>query len=84
MPDNEAPDSYRVAADELRQFIERAERLESEKADIGTQIKEVFAEAKSRGYDAKVLRTVIARRKMAPDAIAEAESVLKMYEEALQ
>ena len=44
------PDSYRVTADELRQFIERYERLEMEKKDIADQQKEVMAEAKGRGY----------------------------------
>ncbi|MEE4120457.1 MAG: DUF2312 domain-containing protein, partial [Paracoccaceae bacterium] len=55
-----APDSYRVTADELRQFIERFERLEAEKKDIADQQKEVMAEAKARGYDTKVMRKVIA------------------------
>ena len=48
-------DTYRVTADELRQIIERVERLEQEKKDIAEQVKEVFAEAKGRGYDTKVL-----------------------------
>ena len=52
------PDSYRVTADELRQFIERMERLEAEKKDLAEQQKEVMAEAKSRGYDTKVIRKV--------------------------
>jgi uncharacterized protein (UPF0335 family) len=57
---DDRPDSYRVTADELRQFIERFERLESEKRDIADQQKEVMAEAKARGYDTKVMRKVIA------------------------
>jgi uncharacterized protein (UPF0335 family) len=77
------PDSYRVTADELRQFIERFERLEAEKKDIADQQKEVMAEAKSRGYDTKVMRKVIALRKREPDDIAEEEAVLEMYKEAL-
>ena len=48
--DSQKPDSYRVTADELRQFIERFERLEAEKKDIAEQQKEVMAEAKARGY----------------------------------
>jgi uncharacterized protein (UPF0335 family) len=60
------PDSYRVTADELRQFIERWERLEAEKKDIADQQKEVMAEAKGRGYDTKVMRKVIALRKRDP------------------
>ncbi|MEX3014990.1 DUF2312 domain-containing protein [Gymnodinialimonas hymeniacidonis] len=77
------PESYRVTADELRQFIERYERLEAEKKDIADQQKEVMAEAKSRGYDTKVLRKVVALRKREPDDIAEEEAVLEMYKEAL-
>ncbi|MFK7877013.1 MAG: DUF2312 domain-containing protein [Paracoccaceae bacterium] len=77
------PDSYRVTADELRQFIERFERLEAEKKDIAEQQKEVMAEAKSRGYDTKVMRKVIALRKRDQDDIAEEEAVLEMYKEAL-
>ncbi len=75
--------SYRVTADELRQFIERLERLEQEKKDLAEQSKEVMAEAKGRGYDTKVIRKVIALRKREPDDIAEEEAVLEMYKEAL-
>ena len=80
---NTPPDSYRVTADELRQFIERVERLELEKKDIAEQIKEVMAEAKGRGYDTKVMRKVIALRRREPDDIAEEEAVLEMYKQAL-
>jgi uncharacterized protein (UPF0335 family) len=75
--------TYRVTADELRQFIERYERLEAEKKDIADQQKEVMAEAKGRGYDTKVIRKVIALRKKSSDEIAEEEAVLEMYKEAL-
>ena len=81
--DQGRPDSYAVTADELRQFIERVERLEQEKKDIAEQVKEVFAEAKGRGYDTKVMRKVIALRRREPDDIAEEEAVLEMYKEAL-
>ena len=78
------PDSsYRVTAEELRQFIERFERLEAEKKDIAEQQKEVMAEAKSRGYDTKILRKVVALRKRDKDDIAEEEAVLELYKEAL-
>ena len=77
------PDSYRVTADELRQFIERYERLEAEKKDIADAQKEVMAEAKGRGYDTKVMRKIIAERKREPDDISEEEAVLEMYREAL-
>lgn len=75
--------SYRVTADELRQFIERIERLDAEKKDLAEQQKEVMAEAKGRGYDTKVMRKVIALRKRDSNDIAEEEAVLEMYKEAL-
>lgn len=76
-------DSYSVTADEIRQFIERAEQLASEKADISEREKELFAEAKGRGYDTAILRKVIALRKRNPDDIAEEEAILEMYKTAL-
>jgi len=75
--------SSSVAAQELRQFIERFERLEAEKKDIADAQKEVMAEAKGRGYDTKVMRKVIALRKRDADDIAEEEAVLEMYKAAL-
>ena len=75
--------SDNVTADELRQFIERAEQLASEKKDVTEQEKELFAEAKARGYDTKVMKKVIALRKRKPDEIAEEEAVLDMYRAAL-
>ena len=83
MDENQADSSYRVTANELRQFVERLERLEMEKKDIADQQKEVMAEAKGRGYDTKVMRKVIALRKRDQDDIAEEEAVLEMYKEAL-
>lgn len=75
--------AYRATATELRQFVERWEKLEAERKDIADQQKEVMAEAKGRGYDTKVLRKVISLRKREPDDIAEEEAVLEMYKEAL-
>lgn len=76
-------DPYAVTADELRQFIERFEQLESEKQDIAEQQKEPMAEAKGRGYDTAVMRQVIALRKKKPDQVAEQEAVLELYKAAL-
>lgn len=76
-------DSYKVTAGELRQFVERIERLESEKKDIAEQIKEVYSEIKGRGYDTKAIRTIVSLRKRDKDDIAEQEAVLEMYKEAL-
>jgi len=80
---SEIDSSYRVTADELRQFIERIERLDAEKKDLAEQQKEVMAEAKGRGYDTKVMRKLITLRKRDQNDIAEEESILKMYKEAL-
>ena len=80
---DETPDTYRVTADELRQFIERYERLEAEKKDIADQQKEVLAEAKGRGYDTKVMRKLVAMRKRDSADIAEEEAVLDLYKQAL-
>lgn len=75
--------NYRVTAEELRQFVERLERLDREKKDIADQEKEVRAEAKGRGYDIKVLNKILALRKRDKDDIAEEEAILEMYREAL-
>ena len=72
-----------VAAEELRQFIERFERLEAEKKDIADAQKEVMAEAKGRGYDTKVLRKIIAIRKRDANDLAEEEAVMDLYMSAL-
>ena len=69
---NDLTDTYAVTADELRQFVERFEQLESEKKDLADQQKELMAEAKGRGYDTKVLRKVVALRKRKPDDIPKA------------
>ena len=76
-------DTYSVTADELRQFIERMEQLDAEKADVAEQQKELMAEAKGRGYDTRILRKVIALRKRKPDDIAEEEAILELYKTAL-
>ena len=72
-----------VAGQELRQFIERYERLEAEKKDIADAQKEVMAEAKARDYDTKVIRKVIELRKRDADDIAEEEAIMDMYKAAL-
>ncbi|WP_068337459.1 DUF2312 domain-containing protein [Ruegeria profundi] len=79
----DAEANYKVTAGELRQFVERIERLELEKKDIADQIKEVYSESKSRGYDVKALRSIISLRKRDKDDIAEQEAVIEMYKEIL-
>ena len=77
------PDSYRVAGEELRQCVERFERLEIEKKDISDQQKEVMVEAKSRGYDTRIMRKIVSLRKRDLEDIAEEEAILSMYKTAL-
>ena len=76
-------DAHGVARDQLRSFVERIERLEEEKKTIADDIKDVYGEAKGTGFDTKVLRAVIARRKRDKDEIMEFEAVLDTYLMAL-
>ena len=83
------PDRWRlmaegnVAADELRLLIERIERLEEEKKAIADDVKDVYAEAKARGYDTKTMRTIVRLRKMESQARQEADALLETYRAAL-
>ena len=72
-----------VAAAELRQFIERVERLEEEKAALQDDIKDVMAEAKSRGYDPKAIRKIMSIRKKKREEYQEEEMILETYMQAL-
>ena len=72
-----------VAADQLRLFIERIERLEEEKKGMADDIRDVYNEAKSQGYDAKTMRTIVRLRKMEKHARDEAEALLDIYKAAL-
>ena len=75
--------SENVAADELRLLIERIERLEEEKKGIADDIRDVYSKAKSRGYDAKIMRQIVRLRKMRPDDRVEMETILETYKAAL-
>jgi len=72
-----------VAAERLRSFIERVEHLEEEKAQLMHDIREVYAEAKGEGFDAKVLRKIVALRKKDPVQRREEEELLELYLSAL-
>jgi len=72
-----------VAADQLRLFIERIERLEEEKKGMADDIRDVYAEAKSSGYDAKTMRKVAALRRMESHVRQEADALLETYRAAL-
>lgn len=72
-----------VAADELRLLIERIERLEEEKKGLTDDINDVYGEAKSRGYDAKIMRQIVRLRKMEAHDRQEMDDILETYRAAL-
>ncbi|MFC4351127.1 DUF2312 domain-containing protein [Fodinicurvata halophila] len=72
-----------VAADRLKSFIERIERLEEEKAGLTSDIREVYSEAKAAGFDTKIMRQVVRLRKMDQSDREEQETVLEVYKQAL-
>ncbi len=72
-----------IAADQLRLFIERIERLEEEKKGIGDDIKDVYAEAKSTGYDVKTMRQIVRLRRLEKHVRQEADALLETYKAAL-
>lgn len=72
-----------VAADQLRQYVSRIERLEADKAEIVDDMKQVFDEAKANGFDVKALRQVLKLKKLDKDSLAEQEAMLDLYRAAL-
>ena len=72
-----------IAAKRLRSFIERIERLEEEKAALAADIREVYAEAKGDGFDAKTMRQIVRLRKLDSADRAEQEALLDLYKAAL-
>ena len=76
-------DSTVTADQQLRLFIERIERLEEERKGVADDIRDTYAEAKSQGYDTKIMRQVIKLRAMEPHDRAEMEAVLETYKIAL-
>jgi uncharacterized protein (UPF0335 family) len=77
------PDVGGIAGERLRSFIERIERLEEEKRTLAADIKEVYAEAKGTGFDAKIMRQIIRIRRMDKDDVDEQETLLDIYKRAL-
>ena len=72
-----------VAADHLRSFIERIERLEEEKKALADDIRDVYSEAKASGFEVKVMRQIVKIRKMDKDELDEQETLLDVYKRAL-
>ena len=72
-----------IAAEHLRSFIERIERLEEDRANLNADIREVMAEAKSAGFDAKTIRELVKMRKLDPAELQEREFLMELYRRAL-
>lgn len=75
--------AHKAAAEQIRAFIERYERLEAEKQDIADQQKEVMSEAKGNGFDVKALRRIIRDRKRDANDLAEEDAIVELYKSAL-
>lgn len=72
-----------IAADQLRAFVERIERLETEIKDLNADKSEIYKEAKANGWDVKALRALIAERRADPASVAELDAILDLYRSAL-
>ncbi len=72
-----------IAADRLRSLIDRIERLEEERKALGGDIKDIYVEAKSAGFDVKVIRQIIRIRRQEPAEVEEQETLLDVYRRAL-
>jgi len=72
-----------ISSSQLRQYIEKVERLEEEKAELMEAIREVFGEAKGNGFDVKIMKQVLKMRKMKQEELMEQEELLTLYLQAL-
>lgn len=72
-----------LAADQLRSFVERIERLEEEKAALSSDVREVYAELKATGFDPKTVRQIVRLRKLDTNELQEQEALLDTYKSAL-
>lgn len=81
--DHEEAATGGIAADRLRSIIERVERLEEERKALGGDIRDIFAEAKSAGFDVKVVKQILRLRKQEPAEVEEQETLLDIYRRAL-
>lgn len=72
-----------IAADRLRSIIERVERLEDERKALGSDIRDVFTEAKSAGFDVKAVKQILKLRKQEPAEVEEQETLVETYRRAL-
>ena len=76
-------DTSSIAADRLRAFIERIERLEEDRAALNSDLKEVMSEAKGAGFDIKTIRQIVRLRKLEPTERIEQEQLLEIYRSAV-
>ncbi len=76
-------DTGGIAADRLRSFIERIERLEEDRAGLNADIREVLSEAKSAGFDGRIIRQIVRLRKLDPNERQEQEHLLEIYRSAV-
>lgn len=81
--EKETTDTAKLAGERLKSFIERIERLDEEKSALMEDIKEVYAEAKGVGFETKVIRKIVALRKMDPDKRRELEELVELYRSAI-
>ena len=77
------PETGGIAADRLRSLIDRIERLEEERKALSNDIKDIYAESKSAGFDVKVIRQLISIRRKEPAEVEEQETLLDLYRRAL-
>ena len=80
---SDEPATGGIAADRLRSIVDRIERLEEERKALSSDIKDIYAEAKSAGFDVKVLRAIIRIRKQEPAEVEEQETLIDVYRRAL-
>lgn len=81
--DRESPEVGGIAADRLRSIVERVERLHEERKSLAEDISDIYREAKSAGFDPKVIKTLISIRAKEPAEVEEAETLLDLYRRAL-
>ncbi len=77
------PTDVTISGEQLKKYVEKVENLEEKKAEIATDIKDMYTEAKSAGFDTKIMRKIIALRKLDMDQYAEQEALLALYRRAL-
>lgn len=82
--DEMGDNAHKAAADQIRAYIERFERLEVEKQDLMQGQKEIMSEAKGNGFNVKALRKIIADRKRDADDLAEEQEIVELYKSALE